>query len=106
MQLYMDGLAALRSLSHHLYRQPVPSSRVQGQTVLEGKAGMAAALSVMGSSAVSLPALAALPHCGPSMQRPIEEAESGVDSGAPSILHPGTPRMRVLGGHVAPQYSY
>ncbi len=64
--------------------------------MLEGKAGMAAALSVMGSSAVSLPALAALPHSGPSMHRPNEEAESGVDSGgAPSILHPSTARLWV-----------
>ena len=42
--------------------------------VLEGKAGMAAALSVMGSSAVSLPTLA-LPPSGPSLQRVVDAAD-------------------------------
>lgn len=35
---------------------------LQGHTVLEGKDGMAAALSVMGSSAISLPALVLYIH--------------------------------------------
>lgn len=59
----------------------------QGQKMLEGKAGMAAALSVMGSSAVSLPALAGLPHSGPSLQR-LSEAAEGSDFGS-SVLAAG-----------------
>lgn len=59
----------------------------QGQKMLDGKAGMAAALSVMGSSAVSLPALAGLPHSGPSLLR-LSEAAEGSDFGS-SILTPG-----------------
>ena len=55
--------------------------------MLEGKAGMAAALSVMGSSAVSLPALAGLPHSGPSLQR-LSEAGEGSDFGS-SVPAPG-----------------
>lgn len=49
--------------------------------VLEGKAGMAAALSVMGSSAVSLPTLA-LPPSGPSLQRVVDAADLAACGGS------------------------
>ena len=59
--------------------------------MLEGKAGMAAALSVMGSSAISLPALA-LPPSGPSLQRLTEAADLAVaaaDAAATGSSAPG-----------------
>ena len=70
---------------------------LQGQKVLEGKAGMAAALSVMGSSAVSLPALAQLPPSGASLQR-LMDAADGHDTEPPrrAESHTGQPRL-VLG---------
>jgi hypothetical protein len=67
--------------------------------MLEGKAGMAAALSVMGSSAVSLPALAGLPHSGPSLQR-LSEAGEGSDFGS-SVPAPGG-----VSGFVVIAYSH